>query len=105
MPDPRGTWTEAAVIRRPLVAVARPRRSSRFAGIRNAVNCYSPTEDVLANATPNWYGGEWSIQELYKGTAALHFIPGNCEGGWGYNSDHTNILANFGDTPSKTRYS
>ena len=31
------------------------------------------------------------MQELFKGTASLHFIPGNCEGGWGYNSDHTNL--------------
>ncbi len=72
-----------------------PRRTlrwrGRFTGIRNAVNCYSPTEDVLANATNNWYGGIWSVQELYKGTASLHFIPGNCEGGWGYNGDHTNL--------------
>ena len=82
-----------------------PRRTLKwkgyFAGIRNAVNCYSPTEDVLANATTNWYGGEWSIQELYKGTAALHFIPGNCEGGWGYNDDHTNLagfLTDFAKT-------
>lgn len=63
----------------------------RFAGIDNAINCYSPTEDVLGNATTNWYGGIWSIQELYKGTAALHFIPGNCEGGWGCNSEHANL--------------
>lgn len=58
-------------------------------------------EDVLANATPNWYGGEWSIQELYKGTATLHFVPGNCEGGWGYNDDHTNLagfLTDFAKT-------
>ena len=82
-----------------------PRRTLKwkgyFAGIRNAVNCYSPTEDVLANATPNWYGGEWSIQELYKGTATLHFVPGNCEGGWGYNDDHTNLagfLTDFAKT-------
>ena len=82
-----------------------PRRTLKwkgyFAGIRNAVNCYSPTEDVLANVTPNWYGGEWSVQELYKGTAALHFIPGNCEGGWGYNDDHTNLagfLTDFAKT-------
>lgn len=72
-----------------------PRRTlkwkGRFAGIGNAINCYSPTEEVLGNATANGYGGVWSIQELYKGTATLHFIPGNCEGGWGYNSDHTNL--------------
>lgn len=86
-----------------------PRRSlkwkGRFAGIRNAVNCYSPTEEVLGNATANGYGGVWSIQELYKGTAALHFIPGNCEGGWGYNGDRTNLaglLTEFAKTNSFT---
>ena len=56
------------------------------------MNCYSPTEDVLGNATTNGHGGIWSVQELYKGTAALHFIPGNCEGGWGYNGEHTNLF-------------
>ena len=28
---------------------------------------------------------------MFKGTATLHFIPGNCEGGWGYNDEHTNL--------------
>ncbi|MBQ8112746.1 MAG: alpha/beta fold hydrolase, partial [Kiritimatiellae bacterium] len=64
----------------------------RFVHVQNAVNCYSPTEDVLANATATGWGGIWSVQELFKGTAALHFAPGNCEGGWGFNGDHSNLL-------------
>ncbi|MBQ9394886.1 MAG: hypothetical protein IJU23_05145, partial [Proteobacteria bacterium] len=73
----------------------------RFAGIHDAINCYSPTEDILANATTNGWGSLWGAQELFKGTAALHFIPGNCEGGWGYNSEHTNLaglLTDFAKT-------
>ena len=68
----------------------------RFAGITNAVNCYSPTEDVLENATENGYGDAWARQELLKGTAVWHGInavlPWNwnervsCEGGWGINT-------------------
>ena len=73
-----------------------PRRGlkwgGRFAGIHDAINCYSPTEDIPDNATTNGWGGVWSIQELFKGTAALHLVPGNCEGGWGYNGEHTDLL-------------
>ena len=66
----------------------------RFAGIANAVNCYSETEDVLQNPEPHGYGGAWSMQELLKGTAAwnaLNAVPyyGRgvaCEGGWGVNT-------------------
>ena len=68
----------------------------RFAGIANVVNCYSPTEDVLENATENGYGDAWARQELLKGTAVWHGInavlPWNwnervsCEGGWGINT-------------------
>ena len=73
----------------------------RFAGIHDAINCYSPTEDILANATANGWGNLWGAQELFKGTAALHLAPGNCEGGWGYNSEHTNmagLLTDFAKT-------
>jgi hypothetical protein len=73
----------------------------RFAGIHHAVNCYSLTEEVLNNATTSGWGGVWSVQELFKGTAALHLAPGNCEGGWGYNSEHTNqagFLTDFAKT-------
>ena len=65
------------------------------------INCYSPTEDILANATVNGWGGVWGAQELFKGTASLHFVPGNCEGGWGYNDEYTNIagiLTDFAKT-------
>ena len=67
----------------------------RYAGLHNVVNCYSETEDVLANATLKGWGGAWSIQELFKGTATLHFIPGNCEGGWGFNSEHERLLGSL----------
>ena len=69
----------------------------RFAGIANAVNCYSPTEDVLANAEVGQLtlsGGAWKIQEFTKGTTVWHelnsipFLDLNvaCEGGWGINT-------------------
>ncbi len=72
----------------------------RFAGIRNAVNCYSPTEDVLANPTRRKvfgvqsedFGGAWSMQELFKGCALWHglnaatFAGAEIEGGWGINA-------------------
>lgn len=73
----------------------------RFAGIHHAVNCYSLTEEVLNNATTNGWGGVWSVQELFKGTSALHLAPGNCEGGWGYNGERTNLaglLTDFAKT-------
>ena len=66
----------------------------RFAGIQNAVNCYSETEDVLENPALHGLGGAWSKQELFKGTTvwnALNALSlGNldvaCEGGWGINT-------------------
>ena len=66
----------------------------RSAGIANAVNCYSETEDVLQNPELHGYGGAWSMQELLKGTAAwnaLNAVPYygrgvDCEGGWGVNT-------------------
>ena len=66
----------------------------RFAGIANAVNCYSETEDVLKDPELHGYGGAWSMQELLKGTAAwnaLNAVPYygrgvDCEGGWGVNT-------------------
>ena len=66
----------------------------RFAGIANAVNCYSTTEDVTGNIDTNksllgWT--VWAKQERLKGSALWHVdvgIPGDvvCEGGWGVNS-------------------
>ena len=66
----------------------------RFAGIANAVNCYSPTEDVLENASEHGYGSSWAKQELFKGTAVWHGLNTvlffndsvSCEGGWGINT-------------------
>ena len=69
----------------------------RYAGMNDVINCYSPTEDILANATVNGWGGVWGAQELFKGTASLHFVPGNCEGGWGYNDEYTNIAGMLTD--------
>jgi len=76
----------------------------RFQGLSNAVNCYSPTEEVLENATPSGWGGVWSMQELFKGTAALHVTPGNCEGGWGYNDEYTNWLGLLPDSVKTNSY-
>jgi hypothetical protein len=69
----------------------------RYSGMHDIVNCYSPTEEILANATVNGWGGVWGAQELFKGTASLHFVPGNCEGGWGYNDEYTNIAGMLTD--------
>jgi hypothetical protein len=65
----------------------------RFKGIANAVNIYSPTENVLKNANPGdamYVGGSWKIQEVMKGST--HWKEINmvvdvpCEGGWGIGS-------------------
>jgi len=72
----------------------------RFNGIRNAINCYSPTEDVLANPShvkvfgvqSEDFGGAWAKQELFKGCAlwygvnAATFAGAAIEGGWGVNA-------------------
>ena len=73
----------------------------RFAGIQNAVNCYSPTEDVLKNPKVNKifgmsagsdFGGAWSQQELFKGCTlwygvnSITFSGAEIEGGWGINA-------------------
>jgi hypothetical protein len=78
----------------------------RFAGIQNAVNCFSPTEDVLKNPKVNKifgmsvgedFGGAWSKQELFKGCAlwygvnSITFAGAEIEGGWGIN---TRYMAN-----------
>ena len=65
----------------------------RFAGIQNAVNFYSPSEDVLQNPSSRGLGGAWSKQEILKGTAVWKGVNGLhitnvtvvCEGGWGIN--------------------
>ena len=72
----------------------------RFEGIANAINCYSPTEDVLANAEIGqltFSGGAWKIQELTKGTTVWHELNSisflnldvACEGGWGINTHYS----------------
>ena len=73
----------------------------RFAGIQNAINCYSPTEDVLGNpkeikvfgvSISEDFGGAWSKQELFKGCALWYgvntvtFAGAEIEGGWGINA-------------------
>ena len=77
----------------------------RFVGIHDAINCYSPTEDILANATANGWGNLWGAQELFKGTAALHAAPGNCEGGWGYNSERTDLAGQLTDFAKTNNFS
>ena len=65
-----------------------------FAGIANAVNCYSRSEDVLENASEYGYGSSWAKQELFKGTSIWHALNTvlffnesvSCEGGWGINT-------------------
>lgn len=72
----------------------------RFAGLANAVNCYSPSEDVLANVASG-LGGAWSMQELLKGTLSL--MPRVArEAGWGFNPLHTVPLSQ--DELLKTEY-
>jgi hypothetical protein len=67
----------------------------RFAGIANAVNCFSTTEDVVGNVDRGVaLSGQsvWVVQESLKGTSILHAINAwpwfdvECEGGWGVNT-------------------
>lgn len=70
----------------------------RFAGIRNAVNCYSETEDVVGNprhAVLTVNEPVWVMQEYMKGTSLIHganllppFSHIACEGGWGRNAHY-----------------
>ena len=69
----------------------------------NAINCYSPTEDILQNPSVlkvlgmtvgETTGGIWSKQELFKGCAfwygvnAVTFAGTRIEGGWGVNASY-----------------
>ena len=69
----------------------------------NAVNCYSPTEDILQNPSVlkvfgmtvgETTGGIWSSQELLKGCAVWYginsvtFAGTRIEGGWGVNASY-----------------
>ena len=69
----------------------------RFAGITNAVNCYSETEDVVGNprqALTVFGETSWVMQEYLKGDSrlqAINLIPVShisCEGGWGRNAHY-----------------
>lgn len=65
----------------------------RFSGMHDAINYYSPSEDVLRNPVNFGLGGEWAKQELFKGVSVWKGINGlhienvdvACEGGWGIN--------------------
>ncbi len=65
----------------------------RFAGIQNAVNFYSPSDEVLENPPSLGLGGAWAKQELFKGVSVWKVVNGlhienvnvACEGGWGIN--------------------
>jgi len=74
-----------------------------FTNVHDAVNCYSPTEDVLGNAPAVGAGSVWSAQELLKGTGTMYLLPRvRCEGGWGFNPLHTVPLST--DELLKTEY-
>ena len=72
-------------------------------GVHNAINCYSPTEDILENPSVlkvlgmtvgETTGGIWSNQELFKGCAVWYgvnsvtFAGTRIEGGWGINANY-----------------
>jgi len=66
----------------------------RFEGLHNAVNCYSPTDEVLMNPALDGMGGAWSAQEILKGTGLASVLPSVAnEGGWGFNRAHTMPLS------------
>lgn len=76
---------------------------SRFAGIKNVVNCYSTTEDTVGDPNEsNILQTVWVIQERAKGSLALdtaNVLPGfqiTCEGGWGQNARYP-IWCSTGD--------
>ena len=69
----------------------------------NAINCYSPTADILSNPAAikvlgmtvgETTGGIWSKQELFKGCAVWYginsvtFAGTRIEGGWGINASY-----------------
>ena len=78
-------------------------RETRKPTAVNAVNWYSPTEDVLANAPAVGAGSVWAAQELLKGTGTMYLLPRvRREGGWGFNPQHTVPLSQ--DELLKTEY-
>lgn len=69
----------------------------RFAGVANAVNCFSESDEILANAVSGqvmFAGSVWRKQEVTKGTTiwndlnvgTLGTFDIACEGGWGINT-------------------
>ena len=72
-------------------------------GVHNAINCYSPTEDILENPSVlkvlgmtvgETTGGFWAKQELFKGCSlryggnAVTFAGVRIEEGWCINANH-----------------
>lgn len=85
----------------------------RFAGIKNAINFYTPSDEVLLSADLpksfldrfNVSVGCWVNQELFKGTGiwkainVLTWSSVRIEGGWGFNDyyrSHNEYMAWFG---------
>ncbi|MBR6021463.1 MAG: lamin tail domain-containing protein [Kiritimatiellae bacterium] len=67
----------------------------RFSSITNAVNFYSPAEDILSNATgvaPVGATGAWVGQEMRKGLTYPEWALGNAEGGWEFGSYHNPVI-------------
>ena len=69
----------------------------RFAGITNAVNCYSETKDVVGNPkgqAPALTDPVWVVQESLNGAALVKsvniwpWLHIGCEGGWGRNAHY-----------------
>ncbi len=68
----------------------------RFAGMPNAINFYSPSEDVLMPSSGHLpeigHTRAWVFQEMHKGTVFMAISPGNSEGGWGFNYKYENLF-------------
>ncbi len=89
------------------------RWNGRFAGIPNAVNCYSPSEDTLGNIANGqgmvaslWRKNFWAAQELNKGTLkqwTLSSALGRNEGGWGFNPEWGRLASLFGVAGRRAR--
>ena len=82
----------------------------RFGVIPRTENCYSATEDVLANPSADGIGEAWGAQELLKGTTVLYgtdLLLQNVavEGGWGINARYVaNPLAYIPGVGLRTGY-
>lgn len=68
----------------------------RFQGIHDVINCFSVSDEVVANPANGFFEGNsvWVRQEMLKGTSEIHAINAipvlgqelTCEGGWGINT-------------------